>query len=55
VSMKIVKPVVNKIKEMNADYYTSDCAMAGRHIENALGDDSETTHPIALLRQAYGI
>jgi len=55
VSMKIVKPVVNKIKEMNADHYTSDCAMAGRHIENALGDGSETTHPISLLRQAYGI
>ena len=55
VSMKIVKPVVKKIQEMNADHYTSDCAMAGRHIENALGDGSETTHPISLLRQAYGI
>ncbi len=55
VSMKIVKPVVRKVKELKADHYTSDCAMAGRHIENAMDDGSETTHPITLLRQAYGI
>lgn len=55
VSMKIVRPVVRKVQEMQADHYTSDCAMAGRHIENAMADGSETTHPISLLRQAYGI
>jgi Fe-S oxidoreductase len=55
VSMKIVRPVVRKVQEMKADYYTSDCAMAGRHIENAMNDGSHTTHPISLLRQAYGI
>ena len=53
--MKIVKPVVRKVQEMKADHYTSDCAMAGRHIENAMADGSHTTHPITLLRQAYGI
>ena len=55
VSMKIVRPVVKKVQEMKADHYTSDCAMAGHHIENAMSDGSKTTHPITLLRQAYDI
>ena len=55
VAMKIVKPVVRQINDMHADVYTSDCPMAGRHIENALADGSHTVHPITLLRQAYGI
>jgi Fe-S oxidoreductase len=52
---KICRPVVNKVKQSEADYYTSDCAMAGRHIENGLADGSETTHPLSLLRRAYGV
>ena len=55
VAMKIVKPIVRKINELVPDYYTSDCAMAGRHIENALNNGSETEHPISLVRLAYGI
>ena len=55
VAMKIVKPVVRQVNDMNADVYTSDCPMAGRHIENARADGSHTVHPITLLRQAYGI
>ena len=55
VAMKIVKPIVRKVNEIKADHYTSDCAMAGRHIENAMNDGSQTRHPISLLRQAYGI
>lgn len=55
VAMKIVEPVANKVIECRADYYTSDCAMAGRHIENALNDGSRTVHPISLFRKAYGI
>ncbi len=55
VAMKIVKPIVRKINESQPDHYTSDCAMAGRHIENALENGSETKHPISLVRQAYGI
>ncbi len=55
VAMKIVKPVVRLVNDMQADFYTSDCAMAGRHIENAKADGSESIHPMSLLRKAYGI
>lgn len=54
-SMKIVKPVVNRIKKAQPDVYTSDCPMAGHHISEGLADGSETVHPITLLKQAYGI
>jgi len=54
-SMKICRPVVNKVKQAEADVYTSDCAMAGHHIASGLNDGSEPIHPISLVRQAYGI
>lgn len=54
-AMKICKPVVNKVKQHEADYYTSDCAMAGHHIEAGLADGSKPIHPISLIRKAYGI
>ena len=52
---KIVKPVVNRVKQAEADHYGSDCPMAGRFIEHALDDGSTTDHPISLIRKAYGI
>lgn len=55
VSMKIVRPVVNRVKQAEADYYGSDCPMAGHHIEHGLADGSQTEHPMSLLRKAYGI
>lgn len=55
IAMKIVKPVVSRVKEMQADHYTSDCPMAGRFIENGMDDHSATEHPMQLLRKAYGI
>jgi len=54
-AMKICKPVVNRVKQNNADVYTSDCAMAGHHIEAGLADGSKPVHPISLLRTAYDI
>jgi len=54
-SMKIGKPVVSRVQKAEADYYSSDCPMAGHQIENGLRDGSEPTHPMTLLRQAYGI
>jgi glycerol-3-phosphate dehydrogenase subunit C len=53
--MKIVKPVVNQVKRLEADHYGSDCPMAGHHIEHGMADGSQTEHPMSLLRQAYGI
>ncbi|MCE9633327.1 MAG: Fe-S oxidoreductase [Methylophilales bacterium] len=54
-SVKIVKPVVKRVKDFNADHYGSDCAMAGHHIENILDNGKVAEHPITLLRLAYGI
>jgi Fe-S oxidoreductase len=54
-AMKICKPVVNKVKQNNADVYTSDCAMAGHHIEAGLADGSKPIHPVSLVRKAYDI
>lgn len=55
ISMKIARPVVNRVKQSESDYYASDCPMAGHQIENGLEYSAEPTHPISLLRKAYGI
>ena len=55
ISMKIVRPVVSRVKKAEADHYGSDCPMAGHHIEHGLADGSQTEHPMSLLRKAYGI
>ena len=55
ISNKICRPVVNKVKQAEAEHYTSDCMMAGHHIENNLDDGSKAVHPMTLLRKAYGI
>lgn len=57
VSMKICKPVTNKIKGAELDHYISDCPMAGHQIDNGMDEDSEMSaeSPFSLLRQAYGI
>ncbi len=55
ISMKIAQPVVKRVKKAEADYYTSDCPMAGHQIENGMQDDSKAIHTLSLLRKAYGI
>ncbi len=54
-AVNIARPVVNKIKHIQADVYTSDCAMAGHHIASLLNDGSDAIHPVSLVRLAYGI
>lgn len=54
ISMKIAKPVINRVKQAEADHYGSDCPMAGHQIGNGI-EDKEPEHPLTLLRQAYGI
>jgi glycerol-3-phosphate dehydrogenase subunit C len=54
-SMKICRPVVNRVQSANADHYSSDCPMAGHQIENGLRDGRAPEHPLSLLRQAYGL
>jgi Fe-S oxidoreductase len=55
ISMKIVRPVVNRVKQAEADVYSSDCPMAGNQIANGMSDKSRAVHPLTLLRRAYGI
>jgi len=54
-SMKIVRPVAGRVEKAGADYFGSDCPMAGAHIAHALGRDGQQQHPLTLLRRAYGI
>lgn len=53
-SMKIGRPVVSRVQQKQYDYYSSDCPMAGHQIANGLNDGSDPTHPLTLLRHAYG-
>ncbi len=54
-AMKLVRPVAKRVADAKVDHYTSDCAMAARHIEHSLADGSRAEPPFALLRKAYGI
>jgi glycerol-3-phosphate dehydrogenase subunit C len=54
-SMKIGRPVISKVQSAQANYYSSDCPMAGHQIESGLQPAREPTHPLKLLRIAYGI
>jgi glycerol-3-phosphate dehydrogenase subunit C len=55
VSMKICRPVVNRVVRDESDHYSSDCPMAGHQIENGLDNGLVPEHPLKLLRMAYGI
>jgi len=55
ISMKIGRPVIAKVAGAHADHYSSDCPMAGHQIESGLESGKEPTHPLKLLRMAYGI
>jgi Fe-S oxidoreductase len=54
-SMKIVRPVANRVKQADADHFGSDCPMAGAHIAHALEQDGKQEHPLSLIRAAYDI
>lgn len=54
-SLKICRPVVDRVKASECDHYSSDCPMAGHQIENGLGNDRKPEHPMTLLRSAYDI
>ncbi|MGB8694398.1 MAG: heterodisulfide reductase-related iron-sulfur binding cluster [Steroidobacteraceae bacterium] len=55
-SMKIARPVVQKVQDQAADHYASDCPMAGHQIESGLAEGARAPeHPLKLLRIAYGI
>jgi Fe-S oxidoreductase len=55
ISMKIGKPVMQRVEASGADFYASDCPMAGHQIESGLDPKAPPTHPLTLLRMAYGL
>jgi Fe-S oxidoreductase len=54
-SVKIGRPVMQRVENAKPDHYTSDCPMAGHQIESGMKDAKGPTHPLKLLRIAYGI
>ncbi|HEY5665856.1 MAG TPA: heterodisulfide reductase-related iron-sulfur binding cluster [Gammaproteobacteria bacterium] len=54
ISKKIARPVARQVDSAGADHFTSDCPMAAEQIAS-VAESAEATHPIQLLRRAYGI
>ena len=55
-SMKIGRPVFRQMAEPEPDYVSSDCAIAGRHILQGMGETrARKQHPLTLIRMAYGL
>jgi glycerol-3-phosphate dehydrogenase subunit C len=54
-SMRIGRPVMQRIESAAADHYASDCPMAGEQIASGLATARAPEHPLRLLRLAYGL
>ena len=55
IAIKIAAPIVRQYEKNKAPQFTSDCTLAAHHIVNAMGNNVMPTHPISLIKQAYGI
>ena len=55
ISMKIGRPVAQRVAASGADHYSSDCPMAGHQIEAGIDHKGSPEHPLTLLRMAYGL
>jgi Fe-S oxidoreductase len=58
-AMRIGKPVFKAMANNEPDFISSDCALAGHHIEQGMDEaglkKAELAHPLTLLRRAYRI
>jgi Fe-S oxidoreductase len=55
-SMKIGRPVFKQMANDDPDFIGSDCPIAGRHIQQGMGNARAVrAHPLTLLRMAYGL
>jgi Fe-S oxidoreductase len=54
-SVRIGRPVMQRVQAAQCDHYASDCPMAGHQIESGLENARAPEHPLRLLRIAYGI
>jgi Fe-S oxidoreductase len=59
VAMKIGKPVFKAMAQGEPDVICSDCALAGHHIAQGMGQAGTPAkalqHPLTLMRRAYGL
>jgi len=64
IAMKIGKPVFKAMAKTDAegrgpDWISSDCALAGHHIQQGMSNNelpaAPLAHPLSLLRLAYGL
>ena len=53
-SVKIARPVATRVDQAEADHFCSDCPMAAAQVGGLTQRESHT-HPLHLLRSAYGI
>jgi Fe-S oxidoreductase len=53
-SVKIARPVASRVDQAGADHFCSDCPMAAAQVGGLTQRESHT-HPLHLLRSAYGI
>ena len=51
------RPVFRQMGEFQPDHVSSDCALAGHHIEQGMGDAAKgkVAHPLVLIAKAYGL
>ena len=58
-AMKIGRPVFRQMHQHNPDVIASDCPLGGHHIAQGIAQNHdsqpELSHPISLIRKAYGI
>ena len=54
-SLRIGRPVMQRVQDAQCDHYASDCPMAAHQIESALAGARAPEHPLRLLRIAYGL
>jgi Fe-S oxidoreductase len=54
-SLKIARPVMRRVSDLEPAHFTSDCPMAGAQIAGGLERQDSYSHPLSLLRRAYGI
>ena len=55
IAIKIAKPIVKEYERLESTQFTSDCTLAAHHVVNAMGNKVLPTHPITLIKNAYGI
>ncbi|WP_028114576.1 heterodisulfide reductase-related iron-sulfur binding cluster [Ferrimonas kyonanensis] len=54
-AVKIARPVVRKLAQQAAPHLASDCPMASAHLASLQEGDAKPSHPMTLLRHAYGL